>query len=180
VRVKDRSAYFMERSRLEAPTGAEVLAILQDDRPANVELRKMRAADRAVNVCRYYTRPPEGSGAGALPFPRDSIGRLWDRLEANPVSSALFHGFARRYLYHVELFVPPEEFPLFWETHGVLPLTKMQFRYIKRDGLPHSPFRRTDCVSVDVLMAKKHKSTFDAYVKEKFGAVQFNPGKHTA
>jgi hypothetical protein len=180
IRVKDNSAYFMERARLEATTGGEVLAILQDDRPANVELRKMSAADRSVNVCRYYTRPPEGSGAGALPFPRDSIGRLWDKLEANRVSSVLFHWFARRFLYHVELFIPPEEFATFWETHTALPLKKMQFRYIKRDGLPHSPFRRTDCVSVDVLMAKKHKSMFDAYVKEKLGAVQFNPGKHTA
>jgi hypothetical protein len=180
MRVKDKSAYYMERSRLEAATGAEVLAVLQDGRPANVELRKMRAADSAVDVCRYYTRPPEGGAGGALPFPRDSIGRLWDRLEANPVSSVLFHGFARRYLYHVELFVPPDEFPTFWETHTTLPLLKMQFRYIRRDGLPHSPFRETDCVSVDVLMSKKHKPTFDAYVKEKFGAVQFNPGKHTA
>jgi hypothetical protein len=179
LRVKDKSDYFMERSRLEGPAGAEVLAILQDDRPANVELRKMRAADRAVDVCRYYTRVPQGDAGGALPFPRDSIGRLWDRLEANPVSSFLFHGFARRFLYHVELFVPPEEFATFWETHSVLPLMKMQFRYIKRDGLPHSPFQRTDCVSVDVLMWKKHKPAFDAYVKEKLHAVQFNPGKHS-
>ena len=138
----------------------------------------MRAADRAVDVYRYFTRAPQGGG-GALPFPRDSIGRLWDRLEANPISSALFHGFARRFLYHVELFVPPEEFAAFWETHTTLPLMKMQFRYIKRDGLPHSPFLRHDCVSVDLLMWKKHKRTFDAYVKEKLGAVQFNPGKHS-
>jgi hypothetical protein len=178
VRVKDRSAYFLERARLEAPAGGEVLAVLQDGRPANVEVRKMRAADRAVDVYRYFTKATEGAG-GALPFPRDSIGRLWDRLEANRVSSALFHGFARRFLYHVELFVPPEEFATFWETHTALPLMKMQFRYVKRDGLPHSPFRLHDCVSVDLLMWKKHKPTFDAYVKEKLGAVQFNPGKHS-
>jgi hypothetical protein len=151
---------------------------LQDGRPANVEVRKMRAADRAVDVYRYFTQAPE-AGGGALPFPRDSIGRLWDRLEANRVSSALFHWFARRFLYHVELFVPPEEFTTFWETHAALPLMKMQFRYVKRDGLPHSPFLRHDCVSVDLLMWKKHKPTFDAYVKEKLGAVQFNPGKHS-
>jgi hypothetical protein len=28
-------------------------------------------------------------------------------------------------------------------------------------------------------MWKKHKPTFDAYVKEKLGAVSFNPGKHS-
>jgi hypothetical protein len=178
VRVKEKSAYFLERSRLEAPAGGEVLAILQDDRPANVEVRKLRAADRAVDVYRYFTRPPEG-GDGALPFPRDSIGRLWDRLEANPVSSILFHGFARRFLYHVELFLAPEDFAAFWETHTALPLMKMQFRYVRRDGLPHSPFLRHDCVSVDLLMWKKHKGTFDACVKEKLGAVQVNPGKHS-
>jgi hypothetical protein len=178
IRVKDKSAYYLERARLEAPAGAEVLAVLQDGRPANVEVRKMRAADRAVDVYRYFTQTTEGAG-GALPFPRDSIGRLWDRLEANRVSSALFHWFARRFLYHVELFVPPEEFASFWETHGALPLMKIQFRYVKRDGLPHSPFCRHDCVSVDLLMWKKHKRTFDAYVKEKLGAVQFNPGKHS-
>ena len=75
--------------------------------------------------------------------------------------------------------MPPEEFATFWETHTALPLLKMQFRYIKRDGLPHSPFRDHDCVSVDVLMKKKHKQTFDTYVKERLGAVQFNPGKHS-
>jgi hypothetical protein len=179
VRIKEKSEYFLERSRLEAPSGEEVLGILQDERPANVEIRKLRAADQAVDVYRYFTQAPNGGCGGALPFPRDSIGRLWDRLEANPISSVLFHGFARRFLYHVELFVPPEEFDAFWKTHGILPLTKMQFRYIRRDGLPHSPFARHDCVSVDVLMRKKHKRTFDAYIKEKFGAVQFNPGKHS-
>ena len=77
------------------------------------------------------------------------------------------------------MFLAPEDFAAFWETHTALPLMKMQFRYVRRDGLPHSPFLRHDCVSVDLLMWKKHKGTFDACVKEKLGAVQVNPGKHS-
>jgi hypothetical protein len=178
VQVREMAKYYMERTRLERPTGAEVLAILQENRPSNVEIRKLRAADQAIDVCRYFTQAPNDGGS-ALPLPRDSIGRLWDKLEANPVSSVLFHGFNRRFIYHVELFVPTDEFAAFWDTHCSLPLLKVQLRYIKRDGMRHSPFRERDCVSVDVLMRKKHKQRFDTYVKENFRAVQFNPGKHS-
>jgi hypothetical protein len=154
------------------------MAIFHDGRASNIEIRKARAADRAIDVRKYYTQPPEGA-ADVLPFPKDKLGRLWDKLEANPVSSFLFHWVVRRFIYHVELFIPPEEFPVFWESHGALPVSKIQLRYIRRDGLLHSPFLKHDCISVDLSMRKKYKPVFDAYVKERFRAVQFNPGKHS-
>jgi hypothetical protein len=179
VRVKEKDRYYVQLTRLEGPTGQEVMSLFQDGQAANIEIRKARAADQAVDVRKYYTTPPEGA-TDALPFPRDRLGQLWDRLEANPVSSFLFHWVVRRFIYHVELFIPPEEFPLFWETHAALPwVSKIQLRYIRRDGLPHSPFLEHDCISADMSMRKKYKPAFDAYLKEKFRAVQLNPGKHS-
>jgi hypothetical protein len=178
LRVKEKSSYYVQLSRVEGLTGHEVLEIFRDPKPSNIEIRKAHAADRAVDVRRYYTSPP-GEAADALPFPKDKLGRLWDRLEANPVTSFLFHWVVRRFIYHVELFLSSGEFPVFWETHGASPVSKIQLRFIKRDGLPHSPFRDHDCVSADMSMRRKYKPVFDAYVKEKFRAVQFNPGKHS-
>jgi hypothetical protein len=178
LRVKEKSQYYVQLSRLEGPTGPEVMGVFHDGQASNIEIRKARAADQAVDVRKYYTSPPQGA-ADALPFPKDQLGKLWDKLEANPVSSFLFHWVVRNFIYHVELFIAPEEFPVFWETHGALPVSKIQLRYIKRDGLPHSPFREHDCISADLSMRKKYKPVFDAYLKEKFRAIQLNPGKHS-
>jgi hypothetical protein len=178
LRVKEKSQYYVQLVRLEGPTGDEVMGVFHDGQASNIEIRKSRAADQAVDVRRYYTSPPQGAG-DALPFPRDKLGQLWDKLEANPVSSFLFHWVVRNFIYHVELFIPPEEFPVFWETHRALPVSKIQLRYIRRDGLPHSPFLKHDCISADMSMRKKYKPMFDAYLKEKFRAVQLNPGKHS-
>lgn len=178
VRLKDQTLYYRKHTRLENPTGLELLALLQDARAANVEIRKGKAAGTVVDVYQYYT-DPAGDGA-ALPLPRDSLGQLWDRLEANPVTSYLFHALTRRFAFHVEAFFTAAEFAVFWETHRTLPIAKIQLRYIRRDGLPHSPFRAHDCVSADLFMLRKHRARFDAYIKENFRAVQFNPGKHSA
>jgi hypothetical protein len=97
----------------------------------------------------------------------------------NPVTSALFHGLTRRFAHHVELFFTADEFAAFWETHGRLPIAKIQLRYIKRDALPHSPFRDHDCVSADLFMLKKHRPAFEKYVRETFKQVRYNPGKHS-
>jgi hypothetical protein len=178
MRVKDKSAYYMSKARLEAANAGQVLGVLRDQQASNVEIRKTRAADTAVDVYRYYTEPEAANGR-ALPFPKDSLGKLWDKLEANRVSSFLFHALSRRLIHHVELFFREDEFALFWKTHASLPLLKIQLRYIKRDGLPHSPFQDHDCISADLGMLKKHKHRFDTYLKENFRAVQLNPGKHS-
>jgi hypothetical protein len=90
------------------------------------------------------------------------------------------HTLTRRLGWHVELFFTAPEFGVFWETHHVLPLRKLQLRYIRRDGFPHSPFRDHDCVSVDMFMFRKHRQTFEAYLKKTFAVVRANPGKHSA
>src|SRR5262249_40180075 len=178
VRVKDKCRYYVQLCRLEGPSGQEVLRVFRDVQASNIEIRKSRAADQAVDVRKYYTSPPDDA-ADALPFPKDQLGKVWDKQEANPVSPFLFYWIVRRFIYHVELFIPPEEFPVFWETHGALPVSKIQLRYIRKDGLPHSPFRQHDCISADMSMRKKYKPAFDAYLKETFRAVQLNPGKHS-
>lgn len=177
-RLKDKSVYFRKHTRRVNPTGAELLALLQDTGASNVEIRKGKAAGDSVDVYQYYTSST--GDAAAEEFPRDALGKLWDRLEANPITAYVFHALTRWLAFHVEAFFSPEEFVRFWETHRTLPVVKFQLRYIKRDGLPHSPFLRHDCVSADMFMLRKHKPEFEAYIKENFRAVQFNPGKHSA
>jgi hypothetical protein len=178
IRVKNKTCYYRKQYELDNPNSQDLLDVLHDSAAANVEIRKAKAAGRSVAVSKYYNGQPHGDPE-ALAFPKDGLGRLWDRLEMNPLSSALFHGLVRRFIYHVELFFPAREFAVFWETHRGLPVSKIQLRFIKRDGLPHSPFVRDDCVSADMFMLRKHRRTFDAYVKEHFREIQFNPGKHS-
>jgi hypothetical protein len=89
------------------------------------------------------------------------------------------HALTRWFAWHVELFFTTEEFATFWKTHQALPLKKIQLRYIRRDGLPHSPFCEHDCVSVDMFMFRWNREVFEAYLKLTFGVVRSNPGKHS-
>jgi hypothetical protein len=178
LRVKDKSRYFMARETVTAPTSGDLLAALHDNRPANIEIRKVKAASQTADIYRYYTDGHATDG-GALEFPRDRVGRLWDRIETNPVSAALFHGLMRHFGYHVEMFLSAADFATFWDTHGRLPIAKIQLRYIKRTAVPHAPFRDFDCVSADLFMLRKHKRAFEQYVREIIPAVRFNPGKHS-
>jgi hypothetical protein len=177
-RVKDKTRYFMTRETLTAPTSGELLAAFHDREPSNVEIRKSKAASPFAEVCKYYTDRRQGH-VESLEVPRDRLGRLWDWIECNPPAAALFHGLMRRFGYHVELFLAPDEFAVFWDTHRRLPIAKIQLRYIKRDRFPHSPFRGGDCVAADLFMLRKHKEAFDRYVQETIPAVRFNPGKHS-
>jgi hypothetical protein len=176
-RVKDKGQYYRLQSRLENPTSQAIVTALSDRQACNVEIRKSRGNARFVDVSKYYEAPPRG--IQALEFPRDSLGRMWDKLEANPLSSFVFHGLTRRFAHHVELFFTAEEFARFWNTHTSLPIAKIQLRNIQRDGFPHSPFFQHDCISADMFMLRKHKRIFESYLKENFRAVRFNPGKHS-
>jgi hypothetical protein len=178
VRVKAKTPYFRKVLKCVDPSSQEILDYFHDGRAANVEVRKAKAAGREVTVSLYYTEGAEGETA-ALELPRDPLGSLWDRLEANPLTSVLFHGLIRRLAHHVELFLSESEFATFWQTHRTLPLSKIQLRYIRRDGMPHSPFREHDCVSADLFMLKKHKAAFEAYLRQSLPAVKLNPGKHS-
>ena len=104
---------------------------------------------------------------------------MWDRLEENPVASPLFHTLTRWLAYHVELFLSEAEFATFWETHRAQPIKKIQLRYIRRDGLPHSPFRDHDCVSADLFLFRWHRRRFLAYLKQTLAGVRSNPGKQS-
>ncbi len=178
MQTKEKSRYYVKHFQAINPSSREILAYFHDNRPSNVEIRKAGSAAKTVEVYQYYTRPSDENGA-ALDLPRDAIGRLWDRLEENPITSWLFHGLTRRLGYHVELFLPEAEFATFWETHAALPILKIQLRFIRRDGLPNSPFRRYDCIAADLFLLKKHRARFEKYLKETLPTVPMNPGKQT-
>jgi hypothetical protein len=178
MRVKQRSRYFVQREVLERPSAAVILAALRDTQAANVEFRKGSAGSRKVGLSRYYTGEAP-AGSPALELPRDALGRLWDRLEENPVTAFLMHAATRWFAWHVELFFTAEEFTTFWEAHEALPLKKIQIRYIRRDGFPNSPFGDHDCVSVDTFMLRRHRKKFEAFLSRTFPVVRLNPGKHS-
>jgi hypothetical protein len=178
VRVKPRSRYFMNREELTTPDAAALLAALTDPKPTNVEVRKPDAAGEKAAVVRFYS-DAGGAQAPVLELPRDALGRLWDRLEENPVTAYLMHTLTRRLAWHVELFFTADEFARFWADHRALPLKKIQLRYIRRDGFPHSPFRDHDCVSADMFMLRRSRAAFEAYVAGALPAVRSNPGKHS-
>jgi hypothetical protein len=178
VLVKEKSRYFMKAQELVNPSSGEVLDCFHDDQSSNVEIRKAGSSAQTVKVNKYYSELPAGAES-SLEVPRDTLGRLWDRLEANPVSSVLFHGLTRLLVHHVELFLSEEEFARFWDTHAGLKIAKIQLRFIKRDGFPNSPFRAHACISADLAMLKKHKRAFAAYLKTTLPAVKMNPGKHS-
>ena len=160
------------------PSASDLLGALRDREATNVEIRQSHAASPKVTVRKYYKEPGETS-APALELPRDALGRLWDRLEENPVTSFLMHALSRHLAWHTELFFTPGEFELFWRTHAQVPLRKIQLRSIRRDGMPHSPFRDGDCVSADLFLFRKDKPRFDAYLRATLPAVRTNPGKHS-
>lgn len=179
LRVKAKSRYFVHQEERDAPSAADLVSALRDDRPTNVEIRKSSASTQKVRLYRYYRDPDQAQGANLVELPRDSLGRLWDRLEENAITSFLLHRLTRHFAFHVELFFTAEEFARFWETHHVLPLRKIQVRYLRRDGFPNSAFRDHDCVSVDLFLFRRHRRTFEEYLKQTFAVIRANPGKHS-
>src|SRR5262249_48829264 len=136
LRAKPKSRYYVRRETVKDPGSGELLGTLRDGRATNVEVRKSSASSDTVTVSRYY-QDPGATPSRVLELPRDALGRLWDRLEENPVTSFLMHALTRHFAWHVELFFTAEEFATFWEGHRALPLRKLQLRYIRRDGMPH-------------------------------------------
>jgi hypothetical protein len=178
VRAREKTRYYVKILEQSNPSSKDLLRFFQGEKPSNVEIRKAKASSDKVKVSLYYAEDGERDTV-ARELPRDALGRLWDRLESNPITSFLFHGLVRWLAHHVELFLSESDFAIFWDTHRALPLSKIQLRYIKRDGLPHSPFREHDCVSADLFMLKKHKKAFEAYLRETLPGVAMNPGKHS-
>ena len=178
LRVKPKSRYYVHREERTNPGSDELLAALRDTKATNVEVRQSKASSDKVTLARYYKDPGE-TPSPVLELPRDALGRLWDRLEENPVTSFLMHALTRHFAWHVELFFTAEEFGTFWAGHRALPLRKLQLRYVRRDGFPHSAFREHDCVSVDLFMLRRHRRRFEAWLQQTFAVVRTNPGKHS-
>jgi hypothetical protein len=182
LRIRSQLRYFKQTTELNSPTATAVWQLFSDPTAANIELRKLRAAESSVQISKYHTMPTDGTSIvdeQSLEIPRDSIGRIWDRLEENRLTSALFHGFVRCFGFHVELFLNEDEFPIFWEAHAKLPLSKIQLRFVRRDGLAHSPFGRRDCISADLFMRRSKSPAFLRFMKEQLPHARFNPGKHS-
>jgi len=178
LRVKPKTRYFIRRQEVRGPTADDILRILRDREATNVEVRQARAGADTVQVSRFYNDPGD-TAAPVLELPRDQLGRLWDRLEENPVTSFLMHALTRHFAFHVELFFSDEQFRTFWETCRSLPLRKIQLRNVRRDGFPHSPFREHDCVSADLFLFRWHRRCFLAYLKQDLAGVRSNPGKQS-
>jgi hypothetical protein len=178
LRVKPKSRYYVCREELTSPGSEELLAALRDAKATNVEVRKSKAGSDKVTLSKYYNDPGE-TPSPVHELPRDALGRLWDRLEENPVTSFLMHALTRHLAWHVELFFTAEEFAIFWAGHRGLPLRKLQLRYVRRDGFPHSAFREHDCVAVDLFMLRRHRHRFEAWLNRTFAVVRTNPGKHS-
>jgi len=177
LKVHDATDYYVQESVLTRPSAADVWNIFEDPETSNIEVRKNRAASDDVQVTKYYTS--DGSGQSRLSVPRDSIGGVWDRLEENRFSAFLFHLLVRKLAYHVELFLRKDEFQIFWEHHRRLPVSKIQLRSVKRDGMPNSPFSDADCVSADLFMSRRRRDEFQAFTKAHLPNVRANPGKQS-
>jgi hypothetical protein len=178
IQTKEKTRYYVNQLQVIRPSGQKILELFHDPGPSNVEIRKAGSRAETITVYKYYSQPVEGNGE-ALDVPRDRLGRLWDRLEENPVTRMLFHRLNRWLAYHVELFLSEADFVRFWDTHWTLPILKIQLRFIRRDGFKHSPFKQQDCISADLFMFKNQRRMFDAYLKQTLPAARLNPGKHT-
>ncbi len=177
-RVRPCFRYFRQRRTLTAPSAAELWNAFRDPDASHIEARKQRAADPHVSLYRYRL-DSAGLDGHAEELPRDTIGRVWDRIEQNRLAASMFHAFVRNFGFHVELFLNESEFALFWQHHRDLPLAKMQFRLARRDGLPHSPCGDCDRMSIDLFMSRRRSARFLAFVKEHLPHARFNRGKHS-
>lgn len=177
LRIRDRASYFVRKTELVNPAAADVWALFDDPDTSNIEVRKNKAAHDVIEVSKYYTT--DSPDPELMEVPRDSIGRVWDRIEENKFSAWLFHWFVRTMAFHVELFLTEQEFEVFWDHHRELPVSKIQLRYARRDGMKHSPFGQHDCVSADLFMTKRNRAMFLEFIREYLPSVRFNPGKQS-
>ncbi|MBC7964524.1 MAG: hypothetical protein H7Z17_01265 [Fuerstia sp.] len=178
LQVKPKSKYFVRGSKMENPSAEDIQNLFNDPEASNVEIRKNQATSTAIDVSHYYIDTNAG-GSDTMELPRDGIGRIWDRLEATPVVSTLFHWFVRTFAFHVELFLNPEEFAIFWKHHQSLPVSKIQLRRVLKDGLTHSACEHDDCISADLFMTRRNRDVFCRFVATHLPNVRSNPGKQS-
>jgi hypothetical protein len=174
--TQPRTAFAMSERKLESPSADELLGQFEDPQASHVEIRKSRATDSGVIVRSWRVSQ---SVCEAASLPRDQIGRIWDRLEETPLLSSLFHWFVRTFAFHVELFLTAEEFRIFWARHRALPLSKIQLRRMRRDGMKHSACCTEDRISVDLFMLRGSRDVFCRFVSEELPRARSNPGKQS-
>jgi hypothetical protein len=177
LRIRDQSRFHVRRRKLDSPEARDLWKLLTQTSADNIELRKSLGRSTAVEVNEYFAT--SAAAPGALETPRDGIGRIWDRIEETPVAAWLFHWYVREFGHHVELFLNESEFVAFWQAHDTLPLSKIQLRVARRDGLPHSPFGDGDRVSVDLFLKRSQRALFAAFLEEHLPHARINPGKHS-
>lgn len=178
LRVKPKSVYSVRPETVKDPSAEDVLKVFEDPDASNVEIRKNRATNLSIEIRRYYVDSPSAV-TGALEMPRDSIGRVWDRLEETPIVSTLFHWFVRRFAFHVELILKPDEFAVFWKHHQLLPISKIQLRQMLKDGMTNSACATENCICADLFMTRGNRDVFLKFINTHLPNVRFNPGKQS-
>ena len=126
--AKPKSSYFVHRETLKTRPPSDLLGALRDRERHECRDSSSPGRERKGHGLPGITRIPARRPSPALELPRDALGRLWDRLEENPVTSFLMHALSRHVAWHTELFFTPAEFDLFWRTHDQLPLRKIQLQ----------------------------------------------------
>ncbi|MEZ6060953.1 MAG: hypothetical protein R3C19_11375 [Planctomycetaceae bacterium] len=180
--TRPREHYYGREVTLTNPDAAAIWNAFDQPTASNVEIRKSSATDDDVCVRTWFaaSEPVDGGLVNnATEVARDSLGRLWDRLEENPVSSWVFHTLVRRFGFHVELFLTRDEFEVFWQAHRQLPLSKIQLRFFRRDGMPNSPGSDRDRISADLFMKRRDQHQFTEFMREHLPYARFNRGKHS-
>ena len=178
LRIKPKSKYFVRRKKIETPSADDIQNLFSDPVASNVEVRKNHAASTAIDVSHYFIDTTTG-GSDTMEMPRDSIGRVWDRLEETPIVSTLFHRFVKSFAFHVELFLKPDEFAIFWNHHQSLPVSKIQLRRVLKDGITHSACENSDCISADLFMTRRSRDVFCKFIATHLPDVRTNPGKQS-
>ena len=178
LQIKSKSKYFVRRSKMENSSAEDIQNLFNDPEASNVEIRKNQATSTAIDVSHYYI-DTNARGSGTMEMPCDRIGRIWDRLEETPFVSTLFHWFVKSFAFHVELFLKPDEFEIFWRHHRSLPVSKIQLRRVLKDGITHSACEHDDCISADLFMTRRNRDVFCRFVATYLPKVRFNPGKQS-
>ncbi|MCH5377126.1 MAG: hypothetical protein JJ992_24445, partial [Planctomycetes bacterium] len=88
LRFKDKSRYYLEKETLTNPDSEKILSVFQQPGASNVEIRKSKASSDEVDLYTYFAADSVDNKE-MMEFPRDNIGKIWDKIEGNPVSAWL-------------------------------------------------------------------------------------------
>lgn len=176
--IQSKRTYRVSTCQMVDATADEAWEALSDRSCDNIEARQQKSTDKTLQLARYSSQTHSSDASGEA-FPRDSLGRVWDRIEETPIVSRLFHRLVRKHGFHVELFLDRDQFRVFWDHQHQVSLKKLQYRWVHGDDFPHSPIGTQDKLSVDLFMWRRDRDAFLAFVDRFLPGVRFNPGKHS-